>query len=114
MISQPNYSKKDMLDCQHYGFSDIVMFRKEVVTCMEGICKEEQADVCVFPLAVQFLDRFLCLQTIEVKEGKFDILKIVGLVCVVLASKIKAPLPITPKAIVAKHYNTPLNTFTVS
>lgn len=64
--------------------------RQRLVDWMGKVCREEGADLNVFPLAVQLLDRFLCVQ--PTAPGQLQAL---GSGCLLLASKLKAPKPMT-------------------
>lgn len=48
------------------------------------MCEEQQCEDQVFPLAVNFLDRFLCICVISRRQ-----LQLVAAVCLLLASKIR-------------------------
>lgn len=48
------------------------------------VCEEQQCEDQVFPLAVNFLDRFLCACAISRKQ-----LQLAAAVCLLLASKIR-------------------------
>lgn len=58
--------------------------RKVVSTWMLEVCEEQQCEDQVFPLAVNFLDRFLCACAISRRQ-----LQLSAAVCLLLASKIR-------------------------
>ncbi|XP_052124628.1 G1/S-specific cyclin-D2-like [Frankliniella occidentalis] len=58
--------------------------RKVVSTWMLEVCEEQQCEDQVFPLAVNFLDRFLCACSISRRQ-----LQLAAAVCLLLASKIR-------------------------
>ncbi|CDW55331.1 Cyclin N domain containing protein [Trichuris trichiura] len=64
--------------------------RKTLTEWMYEVCEEERCDVEVFPLAVQYLDRFLSTEPIRV-----DQLQALGTVCMFLASKLLEAQPIS-------------------
>ncbi|XP_034244982.1 G1/S-specific cyclin-D2-like [Thrips palmi] len=64
---------------------DILPYMRKVVsTWMLEVCEEQQCEDQVFPLAVNFLDRFLCACAISRKQ-----LQLAAAVCLLLASKIR-------------------------
>uniref|UniRef100_A0A5S6QTJ8 Cyclin N-terminal domain-containing protein n=1 Tax=Trichuris muris TaxID=70415 RepID=A0A5S6QTJ8_TRIMR len=71
--------------------------RRTLTEWMYEVCEEERCDVEVFPLSVQYLDRFLSLEPIRV-----DQLQAVGTVCMFLASKLVEAQPISASQLV--HY----------
>nr|XP_018903554.1 PREDICTED: G1/S-specific cyclin-D3-like [Bemisia tabaci] len=65
--------------------SDIKPFmRKMVTTWMLEVCEEQRCEDQVFPLAVNFLDRFLCSCDISRRQ-----LQLISAVCLLLASKVR-------------------------
>ncbi|XP_066999557.1 G1/S-specific cyclin-D2 [Anabrus simplex] len=73
--------------CNYFGTvqKDIQPFmRKVVTTWMLEVCEEQRCENQVFPLAVNFVDRFLCCCPISRRQ-----LQLVGSVCLLLASKIR-------------------------
>ncbi|KDR14730.1 G1/S-specific cyclin-D2 [Zootermopsis nevadensis] len=73
--------------CNYFGTvqKDIQPFMRKVVsTWMLEVCEEQQCEDQVFPLAVNFLDRFLCICVISRRQ-----LQLVAAVCLLLASKIR-------------------------
>ncbi|KAJ4435640.1 hypothetical protein ANN_18256 [Periplaneta americana] len=64
---------------------DIQPFMRKVVsTWMLEVCEEQHCEDQVFPLAVNFLDRFLCRCPISRRQ-----LQLVAAVCLLLATKIR-------------------------
>uniref|UniRef100_A0A915C9I7 Cyclin N-terminal domain-containing protein n=1 Tax=Parascaris univalens TaxID=6257 RepID=A0A915C9I7_PARUN len=63
--------------------------RQQAVEWLLDVCKEEQCEPDVFPLAVSFVDRFLGVQNIF-----RDSLQALASVCLFIASKVKAPQPL--------------------
>ncbi|KAK3517896.1 hypothetical protein QTP70_026206 [Hemibagrus guttatus] len=66
--------------------------RRVVATWMLEVCEEEECDEEVFPLAVNYLDRFL-----SAVKTKKSCLQLLGAVCLFLASKLKSSRPISAK-----------------
>ncbi|KAI6171983.1 Cyclin N-terminal domain-containing protein [Aphelenchoides besseyi] len=66
--------------------------KANVVMWVSDICREENADYNVFPLAINYFNRMLDIQYIPIEQ-----LKYLALGCVFLASKMKAPTPISAK-----------------
>jgi cyclin D2 len=61
------------------------------------VCDEESCDYGIFPLAVTYLNRVLFLERIPTES-----LQAVACACLFIASKMKAPTPITAKQL--SHY----------
>ncbi|KAA0720745.1 G1/S-specific cyclin-D2 [Triplophysa tibetana] len=73
--------------------NDIQPFMRRIVaTWMLEVCEEEKCDEDVFPLAMNYLDRFLA----AVPTRKCY-LQLLGAVCLLLASKLKACQPLSTK-----------------
>nr|CAD7425404.1 unnamed protein product [Timema monikensis] len=73
--------------CNYFGTvqKDIQPFmRKVVATWMSEVCEEQRCEDQVFPLAVNFLDRFLCRCSISRRQ-----LQLTAAVSLLLASKIR-------------------------
>ncbi|GAB0097317.1 Cyclin [Sergentomyia squamirostris] len=65
--------------------SDLKPFmRKFVAIWMLELCDEQHTEEQVFPLAINFLDRFLCVCTISRQQ-----LQLLGATCLLVASKIR-------------------------
>ncbi|XP_012679005.1 G1/S-specific cyclin-D2b [Clupea harengus] len=64
--------------------------RRMVSTWMLEVCEEESREEEVFPLAINYLDRYLAV--VQTKKG---CLQLLGAVCLFLASKLKESRPLT-------------------
>ncbi|ESO92223.1 hypothetical protein LOTGIDRAFT_190960 [Lottia gigantea] len=75
---------------------DIKPFMRKMVTqWMLEVCEEQRCEVEVFPLAVNYLDRVLCVRDINRST-----LQLLGSACLFLASKLKETIPLTAEKIV--------------
>ncbi|XP_055682743.1 G1/S-specific cyclin-D2-like [Lutzomyia longipalpis] len=63
--------------------------RKFVAIWMLELCDEQHCEEQVFPLAINFLDRFLCVCNISRQQ-----LQLLGATCLLLASKVRQCLPL--------------------
>ncbi len=74
--------------------------RKIVSDWMLEVCEEQQCQADVFPLAVDYMDRFL--SKVNIKKSQFQLL---GATCLFLASKFKetSPLPAENLVIFTDH-----------
>ncbi|XP_059145794.1 G1/S-specific cyclin-D2-like [Physella acuta] len=69
--------------------------RKMVTEWMAEVCSEQRMEEEVFPLSVNYLDRFLCI-----KDIKRTRLQLLGAACMFLASKLKETTPISGEQLV--------------
>lgn len=69
--------------------------RKIVATWMMQVCDEQQCEEDVFPLSMNYLDRFLCIHPIHRTK-----LQSLGSACMLVASKVKETSPLTTEKLV--------------
>lgn len=69
--------------------------RKVVATWMLEVCEEQRCEDDVFPLSMNFLDRFLSMRAISRTQ-----LQLLGASCMLIASKVKETIPLTAQKLV--------------
>ncbi|XP_071383162.1 G1/S-specific cyclin-D2-like isoform X1 [Centroberyx affinis] len=82
-LPQCSYFQRVQKDIQPY-------MRRMVAGWMHEVCEEEKSDGDVFPLAINYLDRFLA-----VMPTRKCYLQLLGAVCMFLASKLKDSRPLS-------------------
>ncbi|XP_039253498.1 G1/S-specific cyclin-D2-like [Styela clava] len=69
--------------------------RKVVATWMLEVCEEQRCEDDVFPLSMNYLDRFLGMRAISRTQ-----LQLLGASCMLIASKVKETIPLTAQKLV--------------
>ncbi|KAJ4924500.1 hypothetical protein JOQ06_003456 [Pogonophryne albipinna] len=82
-LPQCTYFQRVQKDIQPY-------MRRMVAVWMHEVCEEEKSNEDVFPLAINYLDRFLA-----VTPTRKTYLQLLGAVCIFLASKLKDCRPLS-------------------
>lgn len=82
-LPQCSYFQRVQKDIQPF-------MRRMVASWMHEVCEEEKSNEDVFPLAINYLDRFL-----DVMPTRKSYLQLLGAVCMFLASKIKDFRPLS-------------------
>ncbi|XP_034433967.1 G1/S-specific cyclin-D2-like [Hippoglossus hippoglossus] len=82
-LPQCSYFQRVQTDIQPY-------MRRMVAGWMHEVCEEEKSNEDVFPLAINYLDRFLAVML-----TRKNYLQLLGAVCMFLASKLKDSRPLS-------------------
>lgn len=63
--------------------------------CFEQVCEEQKCQDDVFPLSMNYLDRFLSICPIKKSQ-----LQLLGTACLLVASKLREPRPVSAETLV--------------
>ncbi|KAI1296543.1 G1/S-specific cyclin-D3 [Halotydeus destructor] len=72
-----------------------IHMRKILANWMLEVSEELECNNCVFPLAMNYVDRFLAIMTVNKEQ-----LQLLGSVCLLVASKLRQSRPIHPETLV--------------